>query len=198
MRRLRVFLWLLWSAGIAHATAALYDSPAGGFAFTPPAGWEIKQETGKPFPTLSGPVTDLRSPYVVIKALHDQKDLFDLGDATIKEMLKDLRYSLNVRDAFETSDQEFGLKFVLSVKMPDPLAANAASAVTIIYRQAYYFVQGPPGTIYAILATVPDPGWKKCEPLLDEMMKSYHLRPVVVAPAVKDASPAKGAPTVTH
>jgi hypothetical protein len=198
MRRLRVFLGLLWSAGVAHAAAALYDSPTGGFAFTPPAGWEIKQEAGEPFPTLSGPVTDLRSPYVVIKALHDQKDLFDLGDATVKEMLKDLRYSLNIRDAFETSDQEFGLKFVLSVKMPDPLAANPASAVTIIYRQAYYFVQGPSGTIYAVLATVPDAGWKKSEPLLDEMMKSYHLRPVVVAPGAKGAPAVKGEPAATH
>jgi hypothetical protein len=194
MRLPRVFLWLIFSAGVAHAASPLYDCPAGGFALTPPVGWEIKQEAGEPFPTLSGPAEDLRSPYVVIKAVHDQKDLFDLGDATIKEMLKDSHYALDLRDAFETADQQFGLKFVLSVSVSMPPVALLATAANtpVTYRQAYYFVAGPPGTIYGILATVPEAGWKKYEPLLDEMMKSYHLRPVVAAPSAKAApAPAK-------
>jgi len=179
MRPLRAWLWLIVSAGVAHAATALYDSPAGGFAFTPPTGWAIKTEAGEPFPTISGPAEQFYSPYVVVKAVHDQKDLFDLGDATIKEMLKDLRYALNIRDAFETADKQFGLKFVLTVKTPSAPGGNAETTPTLSYRQAYYFVEGPPGTIYAILATVAEPGWKKCEPLLDEMMKSYHRRPVI-------------------
>lgn len=190
MRLTRLFWWLLLSMGTVRAAPALYDSPSGGFAFTPPAGWEFKSEADEPFPTLSGPADNLYTPYVVIKALHGEKDLFDLGDATIKEMLKNSRYVLNIRDAFETADRQFGLKFVLTVSVPSPTEAAATSPVTpTSYRQAYYFVEGPPGTIYAFLATVAEPGWKKSEPLLDEMMKSYHLRLMVAgAPKAKAAN----------
>jgi hypothetical protein len=191
MRFPRLILWLILSVGAVHAAPALYDCPAGGFAFTAPAGWEIKTESGEPFPTLSGPVEDLNSPYVVIKAIHDKADIFDLGDATIKEMLKDLRYSVNVRDAFETADREFGMKVVFSVTETSRSGAVATTNATPApYRQAYYFVNGPPGTVYAVLATVAEPGWKKSEHLLDEMMKSYHLRPVVAGPAAPAASSA--------
>ena len=194
MRTRRVISCLLWGVGIqiARAAAPLYDSPAGGFAFTPPAGWEIKAESDEPFPTLSGPANDSGAPYVVIQAIRDQRDVFDLGDSTIKEMLKNPRYTLNLRDAFQTADKKFGLKFVFSVTVADSPTGPAASATPsatppvaasapAIYRQAYYLVAGPPGMIYAILVTAPDTGWKKYEPALDEMAKSYHLRPLAAA-----------------
>jgi hypothetical protein len=197
MRVARAVLALIFFAGVAPAAPAIYDSPAGGFAFTPPPGWTIKAEKGEAFPTLSGPADDLSAPYVVIQAIHDSRDLFDLGDATIKAMLKDPHYTKNGTDAFATADKQFGMKCVLSVTVPQaekaassataPLPAPPAvvspgqPAPTTIYRQAYYFVPGPAGTIYAFLATVPDAGWKKYEPLLDVMMQSYYLRPVVTA-----------------
>ncbi|HTB63274.1 MAG TPA: hypothetical protein VK737_06760 [Opitutales bacterium] len=197
MRAIRAVLALIFFAGVAHAASAIYDSPAGGFAFTPPAGWAIKSEKGEVFPTLYGPADDLSAPYVVIQAIHDPRDLFDLGDATIKAMLKDPHYTKNGTDGFATADKQFGMKCVLSVTVPQTAVAPSPASTTAaanrtaiiqlppptIYRQVYYFVPGPAGTIYAFLATVPDAGWKKYEPLLDVMMQSYHLRPVVAEAA---------------
>jgi len=185
MRALAVVLGLVLCIGSAHAALPIYDSPEGGFAFTPPAGWETKKEADQQFPTVSGPADDLKAPYVVIKEVRNAKDIFALGDATVKQMLKSLSYQLSSRDAFQTADKAFGIKYVLTVtttptngKPPEP------------YRQAYYFVEGPPGIIYAFLATVPETGWEKYNQPLDLMIRTYHLRPVVAA----KANPAPTAP----
>jgi hypothetical protein len=164
-----------------HAADMLYDTPSGGFTLIPPPGWVIKEEAGEAFPTLSGPPDDVRAPYVVIKEVTGEKDIYSLGDATMKEMLKDKRYQLNVRDAFETADQQFGLKYALTIIAPD--AAGGAP-----YRQVYYFVDGPPGRIFAILATVPEAGWKLYAPVLDTMIRTYHLHPIPAPPPPPSAS----------
>ncbi len=177
MRHFAAVLWLALGLGSAQAaTAPLYDSPAGGFAFLPPEGWTSKQEAGEAFPTLSGPVADLRAPYVVIQAVQDKRELFTFGDASVKEKLKDDRFQLGHRDAFQTADKQFALKYTFTFKAVLP-NANAL----VVYKQAYYLVQGPPGIIYVFLANVPEAGWEKYEPALDDMMKSYHLRPVETA-----------------
>jgi len=177
----RMGLWcfciLVFFVPFAHASAAQYESPDGAFAFIPPAGWDIKKEADEPFPALSGPRDDDRAPYVVINVTKGD-DIFVLGDATVKEMLKEQRYQLNLRDSFQTADDKFGVKYVLAVKAPAP------------YRQVYYFVEGPPGKIYAFLVTVPESGWTAYQPLLDAMMRTFHLRPVAATPAKNTANPA--------
>jgi len=185
--RFRLFLapvvaWLCLSFVVVHAAdTPLYDSNDGGFSLIPPTGWVIKQEAGETYPTLSGPAADLRAPYVVIKEVKGEKDIYSLGDATMKEMIKDKRYQLSVRDAFQTADQEFGLKYVLTVSAPSTTGGAP-------YRQIYYFVNGPPGRIFAILATVPETGWKLYGPVIDAMVKTYHLHPVAVQPPPPPAS----------
>jgi len=168
---------------VLHAADAppLYDSADGGFSLIPPAGWVIKQEVGEAFPTLSGPANDLRSPYVVIKEVKGEKDIYALGDATLKEMLKDKRYQLSGRDAFETADQAFGLKYVLTVAAPPTIGGQP-------YRQIYYFVDGPPGRIFAILATIPETGWKLYGPVVDTMVRTYHLHPITPPPPPPSSS----------
>jgi len=183
MRLLAVVLWLVAGTGLAHAAAPpLYDSPEGGFAFTPSPGWETKKEAEEPFPTLSGPKDDLRAPYVVIRAVQDKRELFTFADAAMKQTLKDARFQLSKRDAFQTADKQFGVKFIFSFTAPGPLPNTQ-----LAYRQFYYIVQGPPGIIYAFLATIPEVGWEKYQPALDDMVKSYHLRPVVAAPKATPA-----------
>jgi len=157
--------------------------------FTPPTGWTTKNEPGEPFPSLFGPAGDPGSPYVVIKAIRDSKDPFALGDATIKVLTKNPGFQLNLRDAFQTADEQFGLKFVLAVSMDKaasgpagsgtsaPAPTPASSLSTATYRQAYYLIQGPPGTVYVILATVPEAGWSKYGRILDEMAESWRLTP---------------------
>lgn len=195
MRLLAVMCWLVVGLGAAQAAAApLYDSPEGGFAFEPPKGWEIKKEAAEAFPTLSGPKDDLRAPYVVIEAVHDKRDLFTFGDAAMKEKLKDEQFQLGRRDAFQTDDKQFAVKFTFTFSTKDPSTGSA-----LVYKQAYYLVPGPPGIIYAFLATVPEAGWTRYEAALDDMMKSYHLRPVVAAKAAASVVPnqAKSMATAT-
>ncbi len=183
MRWLAAVLLLVAGAGVARAAEPVYDSPAGGFAFIPPPGWQVKKETAEPFPTLSGPADDLRAPYVVIQAIADKRDVFTFGDAAVKEKLKDKHFELGKRDDFETAAKEFGVKFVFTVTTPSP----TPNTPPLVYQQAYYIVQGPPGTIYVFLATVPAAGWEKYQPALDDMMRSYHLRPVVAPSKAKSA-----------
>jgi hypothetical protein len=176
-----VVVWLCLSFAAAHGAVTLYDSPEGGFTLIPPTGWMIKQEAGETYPTLSGPADDLRAPYIVIKEVKGEKDIYSLGDATMKEMLKDPRYQMSVRDAFQTSDQAFGLKYVLTVSAPSSTGGAP-------YRQIYYFVDGPPGRIFAILATVPETGWKLYGPVIDTMVKTYHLYPIPSPPPPPSSS----------
>ncbi len=115
----------------ANAPAALtYASPDGAFAFTLPTGWTTKAEPGEQFPAIFGPGDGASAPYVVVKVIHDPKDPFELGDATIKVLTKNPGFQLNLRDAFRTTDKKFGLKFVLAVSVEkaseEPPAADAA------------------------------------------------------------------------
>jgi hypothetical protein len=91
---LRIVAGLCVGLLTARAAVTLYDTPTGGFSLVPPAGWMIKQEAGEEYPTLSGPADDLTAPYVVVKEVKGEKDLYSLGDATLKEMLKDARAEL--------------------------------------------------------------------------------------------------------
>jgi hypothetical protein len=179
---LRISIGLLLLAAAAPAAAQVYDYPPGGFAFTAPPGWEIQKEAAEPLPTLSGPKDDERAPYVVVNEAQGA-DIIALSTATVKEMLKSDTYQLQVRDSFFTADKQPGFKYVFVISTP------------LAYRQVIYFVEGPAGRIYTIIATLPEAGWKKYEPILDDMMRSYHLRPVVAAPpAPKPAATTPPAP----
>ncbi len=157
--------------------------------FVPPPGWTTKSEPGEQFPTISGPADDPGAPYIAVKAIHDAKDPFALGDATIKVLSRNPGFQLNQRDAFRTADKQFGLKFVVSVSMEKAVAPEGGTATPsapvpytgapppVTYRQAYYLIQGPPGIVYVLLATVPEGGWKKFERMLDEMAESWRLAP---------------------
>jgi hypothetical protein len=171
--------WLFFASALARAAGPVYDSPKGGFVFSAPDGWEIREEADAAFPSLFGPKDDPLAPYVVVSEAPGAQDLYSIGSATERQATKDPRYLLFGHDGFFTADKRFGLKYVYTINAPQS------------YRQVFYFVEGAPGHIYLILATVAEAGWKKYEPQLDQMVETYHLRPVV-APAAS-ATPSEGA-----
>ena len=183
--RARVFLWMLMLTATAHAAAPVYDSPEGGFAFVAPKTWRIVKQPVETYPVLFGPEDDKDAPYVVITEVRGESDLFTLGDATLKEMLKDPSNSLSLRDAFHTADDRVGIKYVITATMP-----NAE------YRQVFYFVEGPGTRQFCFMATMPDASWKKYDSDLDNMMKTFHLRPGA-APTVTPQEPAQPATPAT-
>ena len=190
MRCVRAWTVFLLIATIARGAAAGYDSPSGGFAMTPPAGWTTKLEQGEDFPSIFGPSGDKDAPYIVVKGIRDTRDVFEFGDASVNQMLKNPTYAKNVMDAFLTADREFGMKCVMSVVVqPQAAAQNASNAKAtskqpVLYRQICYFFQGPPGIMYIMLVVVADSGWTKYAQAIDDMARSYHMRPVI-APAQK-------------
>ncbi len=180
--RVRHLLWVFCLTATAHAAAVYYDSPQGGFSFKAPAGWQIVKQPVEVYPVLFGPSDDDKSPYVVITEVHDQPDLFALGDLTLKEILKDNLNQLSVRDAFHTADDRVGIKYVIKTTMPNTE-----------YRQVLYFVEGPGNRRFCIMATMPEAGWTKYDEPLDNMMKTFHLNPGTTPPTVvADAAPAPG------
>jgi hypothetical protein len=156
---------LILAMPLARAVSTVYDCPVGGFAFKVPAGWVIKQERIEEFPSVFGPEDDDRAPYLVITEVQGGEDMFTLGDGTVKEMLKDPMNHLSARDSFYTADQRIGLKYVFTT-----VASNGP------YRQVFYIVEGPGDRRFAFLATVPEAGWEKYQPFLDNIMKTYHQR----------------------
>ncbi len=151
---------------LALAAPIPYDSPVGGFAFQVPDGWGIARDTREIYPIVMGPKDDDRAPYVVITEMKGQGDLLALGDATVKESLKDPYISLSVRDSFHTADQRLAFKYVL-------LTTEASQP----YRQLFYFVDGPGARRFVFMVTVSEAGWKRYGQDLDNMMKSFHQRP---------------------
>ncbi len=180
--RAHAFLWILAATATAHAAAPVYDSPEGGFAFLAPKTWRIVKQPVEQYPVLFGPEDDNDSPYVVITEVRGETDLFTLGDATLKEMLKDPSNTLSLRDAFHTADDRVGIKYVITATMP-----NAE------YRQVFYFVEGPGTRQFCFMATMQDASWKKYDMDLDNMMKTFHLRPGAAPPVTpqEPAQPAK-------
>jgi hypothetical protein len=173
----------------ARAAGPVYDSVQGGFTFQAPKGWTIYKQPVEEYPALFGPDDeDGPSPYVVITEVDGQPDLFALGDATMKELLKDKLYQLSKRDAFHTADDRVGLKYVLITPMPNS-----------VYRQIFYFVEGPGDRRFCFLATVPEASWQKYDVFMDNMMKSYHLRAGVTPPSNPgDAEAMIAPPTVSN
>jgi len=169
---------MLAATAAAHAAGPVYDSPEGGFAFVAPKSWQIVKQPVEQYPVLFGPADDSNSPYVVISEVRAEGDLFALGDATLKEMLKDPSNELSLRDAFHTADGRVGIKYVLKATMPNTE-----------YRQVFYFVEGPGTRQFCFMATMPDASWKKYDMDLDNMMKTYHLRPGTAPPVNFDEPP---------
>ncbi|HVU38236.1 MAG TPA: hypothetical protein VHC95_07875, partial [Opitutales bacterium] len=135
MRVFAAAVLLVAAAGVARAAAPVYDCPEGGFAFEQPPGWTTAKEKDEALPTLSGPKADLRAPYVVIHAVKDARDLFTFADAAMKEKLKNFHFQLTRRDAFQTADKDFGVKFVFTFN-----ATGDKPDEVMTYKQAYYLV----------------------------------------------------------
>jgi hypothetical protein len=164
-------LWFLLLTATARAAAPVYDSPEGGFTMLLPHEWEIIPQVMEEYPIIYAPGEEGKGPYVVVTEVDGGTDLFALGDATVKELLRDPLYQLSVRDAFHTADGRVGLKYVLQTPMGHTM-----------YRQVFYFVEGPGQRRFCFMATMSDAEWKKADTDLDNMMKTYHLRAGVTPP----------------
>jgi hypothetical protein len=156
---------MLLLTATVRAAAPVYDSPKGGFTLLLPHDWEIIPQVIEEYPVVYAPGEEGHGPYVVITEVDGGTDLFALGDATVKELLRDPLYQLSVRDAFHTADGRIGLKYVVQTPMGQTM-----------YRQVFYFVEGPGERRFCFMATMSDVEWKKCDTDLDNMMKTYHLR----------------------